>query len=242
MAEIIGEKEAYETEGGGFSVGLAESETEKFIGEKSKIEAKAKDYKYGENNVSGITLNYLEGGMAELIISYSRVSTIETNEGDDEPLANYECTFVQDSLPLAMHPLFPEDKLDEWRKFLASPESVQAKKKYLVNPSDVNSKEETVSDEIIKAVELFNKGIQTFLTYNPVVSKVQVYAQEPTTLNTCGMIEAPPKWSNLARSWLKTADNISFDGNAKTWTRTQQWTGAYEWASELYDKSPVSGD
>ncbi len=242
--EIIGATTPYETAGGGFSAGLSESRTEQYVGEKTEIEAKARTYMPGgtayASNISNVSVRDMGDGMAELTVTYSTVTKV--GEVDkQEPEANWEITYVQDNLPLAMHPMFPDSKLDEWRKFLASPEMVQAKNKYLVDPDDVNSKQEDISDEISGAAELFNKGIQTFVTYNPVVSKVQVYDHEPDTMTTIGMREKPSKWSHLAKDWLKTADSLSFDGNVKTWTRTQQWTGAYEWSPRLYNVSPIIG-
>lgn len=173
----------------------------------------------------------------------------------------YEVQFAETTQPLAFHPDFPKksDKIangdsdiaDEWKKFLLSPEHIQIGEKYLEDPSDDTSAKD-VPDKIKSWVQLYNKGIQQFMVYLPVVVRVSTYEMPPSKLvSGVGKLETPPDKEVIPQGfdgsdkWLKTGDNYSQESGTGKWTRTETWTYAHEWPKLLYSKgssgSPSGG-
>ncbi len=237
MAKILGDGGAIPTDGATYSRnrGSGKTITEKYVGEYSALKAKENSAGLGSKAYASTSLVKTEGGTGELVLT--KIVPDEESSGsagEMEPKANWEMTMSELRLPLAAHPNFPKSHLGcQWPCFLASPVQVQAQMKYLTDPNDPNSYQQTVSPDLEEWCELYNKGISDYATYAPIVVKVQVYDSQPTPSDV-GKIDTPAKWASLASSWLKTADNISFDGGTGMWTRSQQWTGAGEWPEVLY--------
>ena len=87
----------------------------------------------------------------------------------------------------------------------------------------------------LKAARLILKGVESFLTFAPVISRTSTYKSRPTPADY-GKICTPP--TTVPGSWvyLKTADRI-VQQTDKTYQRTEQWTGAEEWSTDLYEST-----
>ncbi len=231
--EIIGKKTAFETVGEEITEETINGNTKKYTGELSAVVAKMAAFTVGTDGVVSLNLK-AEGGVGVLtVVKKNSVSVSGGGTPGEEPPETFEVQMAETKQPLAFHPSFPQDALSQWTLFLASPANIQCQSKYLACPSDENSQSLDLPASLTDWATLYNKGIQDFVTYQPVVSATQTYESRPTPTGI-GTKEDPPEFNDLADDWLKTADNISFDGATRLWSRTRQWTGAHEWPDLLY--------
>lgn len=116
-------------------------------------------------------------------------------------------------------------KVELWR---ASSADLRAKFKY-------NEDGETydLDEEAKKFAKLILKGTESYLAFYPVVSRTTIWAarKDPTNFGT---INTPPVTVPGTWVYLKTADRCSQTSD-KTYTQTEQWTGAEEWSTDLYE-------
>ncbi len=92
-----------------------------------------------------------------------------------------------------------------------------------------------------KALEFCQKLAKGTIAYQvqvPVVRKIETTVNGPghNASSRCGMSEAPPKFSDLADAWLKTADSWSKTGQSK-WEHRQEWSGFDSLDTDLYPAS-----
>ncbi len=234
--EIIGEQKAFETVGEEITEETVNGTVKKYTGELSAVVSKMASFTVGENGVASLHLKD-DGGVGVLtVVKKNTASASGGGTSGNEPPETYEVQMAETKQPLAFHPSFPQDALSQWTLFLASPANIQCQQKYLACPSDENSQSLDLPGSLTDWATLYNKGIQDFVTYQPVVSATQTYETRPTP-SGIGTKEDPPEFGSLATEWLKTADNISFDSTTRLWTRTRQWTGAHEWPDLLYGGS-----
>ncbi len=97
---------------------------------------------------------------------------------------------------------------------------------------DAAGDEQTLSGDALKVATLMLKGVESYLAFNPVITRVSTYKTRPTPADY-GKICAPPITAPGTWQYLKTADKIVQQADKK-YQRTEQWTGADEWSSDLY--------
>lgn len=138
------------------------------------------------------------------------------------------------NMSLAEHKNFPAGNAKEWALFIASPASVQSQNQYCTDPEDATTAVD-LPGGLSAWANLYNKGVQNFMWYGPVVTKVSVYGYFPySVIGKIGTKDVPSQFSALAEQWLKTADDLEEDESTGNWRRTEQWTGAHEWPDILY--------
>lgn len=99
--------------------------------------------------------------------------------------------------------------------------------------TDAAGAEQTLAGNALVVAQLALKGVESYLAFNPVITRVSIYKSRPTPANY-GKIDTPPVTAPGTWVYLKTGDRI-VQGTDKKYTRTEQWTGADEWATELYE-------
>jgi hypothetical protein len=91
--------------------------------------------------------------------------------------------------------------------------------------------------------KMIRKGIQYYSLYTPIITLTERFPQSDIpnhlpTLSDIGTITTPAghPFGTLSHKFLKTSDTLqgSLDG---TYTRTQSWTGAERWDTNLYPTS-----
>lgn len=97
---------------------------------------------------------------------------------------------------------------------------------------DASKAEQTLAGDALKVAALMLKGTDSYLAFNPVISRTSIYKSRPTP-SDYGKICTPPITVPGDWVYLKTADRIS-QLDKKTYSRTEQWTGADEWSTDLY--------
>jgi len=103
-----------------------------------------------------------------------------------------------------------------------------------VDEDDVQSSLVGNTLEIAKKIM---KGVTSYLEFVPVVQRVRIYQGRPIT-GGCGLIEDPPANAITGYVFLKTADRLN-DQEEGVSVRTEEWTGAIEWDTDLYDTAGV---
>lgn len=87
------------------------------------------------------------------------------------------------------------------------------------------------------------KGIESFIIFSPVARKTS-YSYSPPTTTAAGLIQTPTGFPGLPTKtptdwvWLKTADRAMRTGRNSRWDRTEEWTGADSWDTDLYTAAP----
>lgn len=121
------------------------------------------------------------------------------------------------------------DVIELWK---AGTAALRSQKKYV--PAEGGNPVQLTGNALIVA-QLALKGIDTYLAFNPVITRMSTYKSRPTPENY-GKICAPPVTAPGTWVYLKTADRIVQQSDGK-YVRTEQWTGADEWAPELYESA-----
>lgn len=127
------------------------------------------------------------------------------------------------------------DKIQLWEALKTTNPPLYAAFKYdTQNQLDGNTK--TLAEKI-------KKGIQYYSLYTPLITCTEHFPQSEInshlpTLSDVGKINTPAAhpFGNLTHQFLKTSDTLqgALDG---TYTRTQSWTGADIWDTDLYPSS-----
>ena len=129
-----------------------------------------------------------------------------------------------------------------WLKFKASPLAVRLEKKYLDNPDDPDSTLQNLPNTITDWADLYNRGIESYITHLPVVTRIREYDAQPMqvgedldtkTSRPSSGCTPPTGYSD----WLKTCDKATYTSTTGKWQRTEQWTCAAEWPDLLYGGS-----
>jgi len=122
-------------------------------------------------------------------------------------------------------------------QFSGYPEMIELWK---AGPADLKVKYKYIKDKVVydmaggalAAAKLMLKGTDSYLAFNPVISRTSIYKSRPTPADY-GKICTPPITVPGDWVYLKTADRITQQAD-NTYVRTEQWTGADEWSTDLY--------
>lgn len=240
MADIIGNRNFYLTPLKQVVNSENESITFNYVGAYSELIARApkKDWVWNESGgkytVLSTTITHHPGDMGEMSVT---CIPYKVGSAGDATSDHYEIQFVETSQQLAFHEDFPKEEIEEWQKFLLSPEYVQQQGKFCPDPSDEETTED-IDEGLIEWAGLYNKGIHEYAIYLPVVIRVRTYNLSPEKeVSGVGTLEEPevvPSGFNGGNKWLKTGDNFVQESGSGKWTRTETWTYANEWPDLLY--------
>ena len=117
------------------------------------------------------------------------------------------------------------EHLAAWRD--GSDDKLRRENKY----KDAADAVKALTGEEIKWANKIRKGVESYLVFAPVVTRVSEYEGRPQT-GGCGKIGAPDA-AVAGYAYLKTADR-AVQNDKKSWTRTEQWTGADKWDADIY--------
>lgn len=168
------------------------------------------------------------GGLGKLVITLAPFDP----ELALELRSKIEIDFVQYERPLVTHKTLNEGKDNEMAVHL---------KLWMDGGRDPSFKykdgegEKTLTEEEQAWAKLVLKGVESYLEYAPVVSRVRAYKGRPY-VEAPGKRENPPEGGVSGYEYLKTADRLT-QNEDRTWTRTEQWTGALKWEELLYESA-----
>jgi hypothetical protein len=180
-------------------------------------------------SVDSATLIPKKGGLARLTITLVTTASSSGTTATAALREKWEIDSAQIEMPLASHPAIAEfegaaDELEMWRN-----EPDRALKKAF--KYDDGGTEKELTGMVKTFAQKILKGVESYLRFNPVISKTGVYDGRPATAAP-GYIGTPTV-SVAGFQYLKTADRV-VQNDDRTWTRTEQWTGALEWDTDLY--------
>lgn len=216
-----------------------------FVGDYEELSQKAAAWQVGittaANNtgfvgfpagyVSAVELQALKGGRGRLIIS--------TAQQDDVAVWGLEMAEIQK--PIRTWKANEEKEADRPDLALLANWESQAGKQGLESEYNAYKYNGTglSGNTLILAKMIREEGIDHYAVYTPIITLTTRHNGLPSDVGSnIGKIEtpkdAPEALSAIATEWLKTADRIqgSIDG---VYTRTQQWTGADKWNTNLYE-------
>jgi hypothetical protein len=88
-----------------------------------------------------------------------------------------------------------------------------------------------LTDHAKELAKRLQRGQDSYVTYAPLCRRTTKYATKPTNTR-CGLPDNPPPALKVAGyKYLKTADRGTRD---RTWTRTEEWTGADSIDTDIY--------
>lgn len=177
-------------------------------------------------------------------------SILSAASGINPIFEQIDIDFVETTQPIEFHPNFLDlvqssaenATMKAWLKFKASPLSVRLEKKYLDNPDDPDSTLQNLPNTITDWADLYNRGIESYITHLPVVTRIREYTAQPMQLGEdLDTKESPPSSGCTPPDgygdWLKTCDKATYTSTTGKWQRTEQWTCAAEWPDLLYGGS-----
>ena len=197
--------------------------------------------------VTDATIALEEDGIMGTLTINATVSVTDATSGIDPTFEQIDIDFVETTQPIEFHPDFldlvqssAEDAtMKAWLKFKASPLNVRLEKKYLDNPDDPDSTLQNLPNTITDWADLYNRGIENYITHLPVVTRIRDYDAQPMGLGEdLDTKEEPPNSGCTPPDgygeWLKTCDKATYTSTTGKWQRTEQWTCAAEWPDLLY--------
>lgn len=187
-----------------------------------------------------------DGIMGTMTVNVT-TSVTDVSSGLTPTFEQIDIDFAETSQPIEFHPDFlslvqasaENATMMKWLKFKASPLSVRLAKKYLDNPDDPDSNIEDLPNTLTSWADLYNRGIETYITHLPVVTRIREYDAQPMGLGEdLDTKESPPSSGCTPPDgygeWLKTCDKATYTSTTGKWQRTEQWTCAAEWPRLLY--------
>ncbi|MBI5817467.1 MAG: hypothetical protein HZA88_00605 [Verrucomicrobia bacterium] len=186
-----------------------------------------------EKGGKGVLTVTFERSGGTSIYSYPDESNVSSSavSSDPTPPTEYGCEWTEVSKPIEQNPYFAT---------IATDDALLALVEDALNERDA-AKRAALLDKIAAGdalgtalYEKKRKGETHYTIYAPVAEKISYSDSDPGT-NGCGQIEAPPAEIGApgTYSYRKTADKKHWNGTR--WQRTEQWTGADVWDSDLYD-------
>lgn len=81
------------------------------------------------------------------------------------------------------------------------------------------------------------KGIDSYLEYTPIAVEITYSRTKPSSTRTCGKRLAAKPFDACPNGyvWLRTEDRHTRSGRHGKWQRTQRYTGALTWDTDLYE-------
>ena len=150
----------------------------------------------------------------------------EEGTGDDAVVkTKYETDSARIDKPLLSHPGITEEmrvRIAAWAQD---------------KPADFKFTDSTGSEETLsKAEQIWAgkmlAGVESYLFFAPVVTRVREYRFRPGS-SGIGQRGTPPIAPGSFK-WLKTGDRATQDDRGR-WTRTETWEGAEKWDTDIYD-------
>ena len=148
------------------------------------------------------------------------------------PLPTYEVEWAQVDRKLEQAPVFQSggtyaldsddlDEIDEWRN--QSTASTRA------------TKYAALSANAKVFVDKIKRGQESYIIFAPVARKTS-YTYQPPSASSAGKRQTPTGFPALPAGfvWLKTADRSTRTGTKGKWERTEEWTGADAWDTDVY--------
>lgn len=179
--------------------------------------------------VDAVNLTRLPGGVGRMEIDLVPSAGWSGLASTTVLRERWEIDMAQLEKPLLTHPkLVEDDAAKHLALWLDGAEELRRANKYL---DESNVKQALNGEEIIWANKL-RKGVETYLIFTPVVTRIREYEGRPET-EGCGTLDTPSV-SVDGYEYLKTADR-SVQNDKKHWTRTEQWTGSDAWDHDIYD-------
>lgn len=186
-------------------------------------------------DVGGYTVDHAQltprrGGLGKLTIQLVPTSSYFGNMVESQLRSKTEIDFVQYERPIFTHPTLNDGEsnymgihLKRW--------SESGRDGVWWKYTDAGGEQTLTVDEQAWAA-LILKGVESYLEFAPVVSRIRTYSGKPEVAAP-GKIETPPD-GIAGYEYLKTADRL-VQNDDKSWTRTELWTGALKWEALLYE-------
>lgn len=181
--------------------------------------------------VDSSRLTRKRGGLGKLVITLVPYESFYGSFAEQELRSRIEVDFVQYERPILMHPTISEGASNYMAVHL---------KRWMDQGCDPFFKyrdaqgEQTLTEEEQAWANLIQRGVESYLEFAPVVSRIRTYKGRPD-VEAPGKREDPPGGVS-GYEYLKTADRLT-QNEDRSWTRTEQWTGALKWEELLYESA-----
>lgn len=201
--------------------------------------------------VAGVEITGGPGGTGRLTVTLSSPTHAVASGGTPtEKNVDWSLEWTLVERALEQHPtfapLFADSSaiadIEKWKNL--PPENIAEKSQFRV-PDNVDEPSTWyhLTGNVLKFCQKLAKGIAAYQVQVPVVRKTSHDVTGPVSasgdVSRCGQREDPPKFSDLATAWLKTADSWSKTGLSK-WEHRQEWSGFDSLDPDLYPELPPS--
>lgn len=195
----------------------------------------------GQLRVVDADLVPTKAGLGELTINLS--TKIENGGASGTAPVTYqlERDWTLVDRPIELHPMF-KDLTDEDRAKVRAWQDLDSRfasrKRLAYYPKVDDPKAATaahwgqLSGLLLKLAKKIRKGQDTYWAVSPVVRRTSQYTRIPPSSTVPKRGSPPIPVSGF--EFLKTADRAVREGKSGPWVRTEEWTGAAEWDSEIY--------
>lgn len=191
--------------------------------------------------VTSVEITGAPGGTGRLTINASAPDVDNDGSGASSNNVSWEVEWTLVERKLELHPLFKDlftdtttlEKITKWRSLSDTYVTHRAKFEIpdnLDNPSTWTA----LTGDSLKFCKKIAAGIEAYTVQVPVVRRItQKTGSSAITANKCGQRDTPPRFSDLATVWLKTADSWAKNGLSR-WEHREEWSGFDSLDPDLY--------
>ena len=215
------------------------------VGNASNAVPSALDISGDPFKVTGIEITGGPGGTGRLTVGLSAAAGGSVTVLPTEKAVDWQLEWTLVERPLEQHPDFADlftsaatlGAIEKWKNI--QDKYIDYKAQFKVPDDLENPTSWTALDgNALKFCQKLAKGITAYQVQVPVVRKTETTVNGPglNASSKCGQCEDPPKFSDLATDWLKTADSWFKTGQSK-WEHRQEWSGFDSLDPDLYPAS-----
>lgn len=181
-----------------------------------------------------------KGGLGELTIEVG--DSLGDSGGAENPTNLLEVEVSSMEKPIEANLLFKDLSLQDlahvnaWENL--GPDAANRKMNYqypLIDQADPSNAANwgTLSNRALLLAQKKAKRIESYLLPAPVIRRTRSYITRPNVFEGVARRGTPPI-SISGWEWLKTSDRYTRDGTSGPFIRSEEWTGAEYWDSDIY--------
>lgn len=194
--------------------------------------------------VTKVRVSHQDGGAGQLHITAATKSFDPSNPDNNDAPENvpiYGIDWLEVQRKLTAHPRYAVGgtkalttrdlaDIDNWID--EKDAALREVYKYTNTDKDGATTEVTLSANAQDYAAKYQRGQDSYTIFVPEISRTTYYSQQPTT-GDAGDIQSPP--INVGGSWVYRKSADSARSTKDGWERTEKWTGADSWDTDLYD-------
>lgn len=186
--------------------------------------------------VETVRIVHAKGGKGIMTVTLNAPATLQLSGATNDPITepDVEVDWTQLEKKIETHPNYDQVTEGEWLLIQEYFTTSDAARRAAI--------EALITDAFaLQLLEKKKDSVEAFLMFVPVVRRSREYRALPAT-EDCGVIFSASELSSELQGepvpedfvYLKTADRVTRSGRHGNYKRSEEWTGAEQWDTDLY--------